>query len=177
MIYFTFDDGPHPELTPFVLDALEKFDAKATFFCVGDNVVKFPQTYRKILESGHSVGNHTNHHLKGWKTSKKDYLEDVERCSKVVDSKLFRPPYGKIKSSQAKALRKFGYTIIMWDVLSYDYSKNVSKEDCYTKTLQSIQNGSIIVFHDLEKAETNLRHALPRLLENLQSKGYQFKNL
>jgi len=175
-IFVTFDDGPHPEITPQVLNILGKFDAKATFFCVGHNVEKFPATYREIISKGHQVGNHTFNHLKGWETSDEEYFKNIKKCRQLVDSKLFRPPHGRIKRSQIKFLKN-EYKIVMWSVLSYDFSKKVSKEKCLQISLKHTKAGSIIVFHDSEKAAEKMLYALPLFLEHFQRKGFVFKAL
>ena len=177
VVYLTFDDGPHPEITPKVLSTLKKFGAKATFFCVGENVEKYPETFQQILSEGHAVGNHTQHHLKGWKTRSKTYLEGIKECAKLIDSKLFRPPYGKLTKKQSKAILEDGYQIIMWDVLSYDYNSKYSPEKCAKHVINSIKPGSIVVFHDSEKAEKNMLYALTNLLEYLSQSGVETKAL
>src|SRR5690606_21831518 len=170
-VYLTFDDGPIPEVTPWVLDELKKYNAKATFFCIGENVKKHPDIFQRILTEGHSVGNHTFNHLNGAKTETLAYIENVERCHeainsevKIQNSKLFRPPYGKITSKQAKILQQKGFKIVMWDIISYDYDANVSEEKCLQNVLKNIKPGSVIVFHDSLKAEKNLRYVLPKVL-------------
>ena len=175
-IFITFDDGPHPEISPEVLTILDKFGAKATFFCVGHNVEKFPDTYREIISNGHQVGNHTFNHLKGWETSDNVYFENVKKCRQLVDSKLFRPPHGRIKRSQIKFLKN-EYKIAMWSVLSYDFSKKVSKEKCLQISLKYTKDGSIVVFHDSVKAADNMLYALPLFLEHFKRKGFTFKAL
>lgn len=182
-IYLTFDDGPIPEITEWVLQALEKYNAKATFFCIGDNIRKYPEIFEKVIAGGHSIGNHTFNHLNGWKTSCDDYLENSflfeEQAlqSKIYNqkSKIFRPPYGKIKISQAKKLRQQGYKIIMWDILSADYDCNISQEKCLENVVKNIAPGSIIVFHDSLKAFPRLKFALPKALEILNKRGYLFE--
>lgn len=182
-IYLTFDDGPIPEITEWVLQALEKYNAKATFFCIGDNIRKYPKIFEKVIAGGHSIGNHTFNHLNGWKTSCDDYLENSflfeEQAlqSKIYNqkSKIFRPPYGKIKISQAKKLRQQGYKIIMWDILSADYDCNISQEKCLENVVKNIAPGSIIVFHDSLKAFPRLKFALPKALEILNKRGYLFE--
>lgn len=187
-VFLTFDDGPIPEVTPWVLDMLGKFNAKATFFCIGDNILKNPTVFNQILSEGHTVGNHTHNHLKGWKTTTNLFVENVERCQKAIvetidnnnkypNSTLFRPPYGKMTSTQAKMLQAKGYKIIMWSILSYDYDAGTSGEQCLNNVLENIRPGSIVVFHDSLKAEKNLRYALPKVLENLNSQGFIFKDL
>ncbi|MCB2208345.1 MAG: polysaccharide deacetylase family protein [Bacteroidetes bacterium] len=174
-IFLTFDDGPHPEITPKVLNILEAYDAKATFFCVGENAVKYTDTYREILKHGHRTGNHTFHHLKGWNTPSKTYLHDTLECSKQVKSVLFRPPYGKITPLQIKALKKEGFSIIMWSVLTRDYKRSADPKKLLRNAIKRTQPGSIIVFHDSKKADHNLMYILPRFLEHFSKKGYLFK--
>lgn len=169
-VYLTFDDGPTPEITEWTLEQLRNYNAKATFFCIGDNVRKFPEIYQQVIEEGHAIGNHTFNHLKGWKTATGEYVENVKKCS--IQSKLFRPPYGKIKPSQSKKLRRLGYKIIMWDVISFDFDSQISKEKCLENVLKNVQSGSIIVFHDSIKAEQNLKYALPKTLEFLKENGF-----
>ena len=182
-IYLTFDDGPTPEVTQFVLDELKKYNAKATFFCIGKNILNHPDVFKKIKKSKHSIGNHTHNHLNGWATKNKDYIDNFLQCehiiSKTLDksakSKLFRPPYGKIKKSQAKSILKKGYRIIMWDVLSADFDVSTSKEECLRNVLNNTKNGSIIVFHDSVKASEKLKFVLPKVLKEFSEKGFVFK--
>lgn len=176
VIFLTFDDGPIPEATPWVLEVLRGYDAKATFFCVGDNVRKHPEVFQQILEEGHAVGNHTFNHLKGWKTNTSDYLENVARCAQMVESLLFRPPYGALKPSQARILKSH-YRIVMWDVLSGDFDPKISPEQCLQNVLDNIQPGSIVLFHDSLKAEPRMRFALPRVLEKMHGEGWRFEKL
>lgn len=179
-VYLTFDDGPIPEVTEWTLAQLKKHNAKATFFCIGDNIQKHPEVFHKVIENGHAVGNHTFNHLKGWETSLEDYIENTKKCSETManaklqtpNSKLFRPPYGKIKPSQASALKKSGYKIIMWDIISMDYNPTVSPEKCLTNVLKNIESGSIIVFHDSIKAWKNLEYVLPKTLAFLNENGF-----
>ena len=177
-VFLTFDDGPTPEITEWTLEQLKKHDAKATFFCIGNNIEKHPEIFQKAIKEGHSIGNHTFGHLKGWKTSIEDYVENVALCQsqivklKTQNTNLFRPPYGKIKPLQSKILRKQGYKIIMWDIISFDFDASVSKEKCLENILKNVQSGSIIVFHDSIKAEKNLKYALPKTLEFLKEKGF-----
>ncbi len=175
-IYLTFDDGPHPDITPGVLEMLDKYKAKATFFCVGDNVRKHPDTYELILARGHKVGNHSYSHKNGWKISNDDYFDDIEKADKLIRSNLFRPPYGRITPSQIKHLKK-KYSIIMWSVLTYDYSKKVSKEQCLKNSIVKTKPGSIVVFHDSLKSENNLFYALPMFLKYFTDKGFVFSVL
>ena len=180
-IYLSFDDGPHPEITLFVLEELEKYKAEASFFCVGHNVALYPNVYKKILENGHVVGNHTYNHPNGWETSTKEYLEDVAAASKHIETNLFRPPYGRIKSQQAKGLKKAmnneNTRVIMWDVLSLDFDTSFSPQQCLRNVMKNSANGSIVVFHDSEKAFTNLRYSFPEAIKQLAEQGYQFKKL
>lgn len=173
-IYLTFDDGPTPEITSWVLAELKKYNAKATFFCIGKNVEQHPDLFKEVLAEGHTVGNHTYSHLNGWETKSFAYLKDVIKCGKVFQSKLFRPPYGKITRFQAKAILS-DYTIVMWDVLSADFDKNCSPEKCLKNVIENAKKGSIIVFHDSLKAEKNLKYALPKVLEHFSKQGFQFK--
>ena len=174
-IYLTFDDGPTPEVTDFVLEELKKYNAKATFFCIGKNVKSHRHLYEKILNEGHSVGNHTFNHLNGFKTKNTTYIENVVQASAHIDSNLFRPPYGKLKSSQGKALQKKGYKVIMWNVLSADFDLSVTPERCFRNVLNHATRGSIVVMHDSIKAQNNVFYTLPRILEHFTNKGYKFK--
>lgn len=176
VVYLTFDDGPVPGPTEFVLDQLKKYNAKATFFCIGDNVKKHQDIFFKIQGVGHSVGNHSFHHFNGWKTDTESYVDDVRKAGAVIDSHLFRPPYGKIKRSQSRLLLK-DFKIVMWDVLSYDFDVTVSPEQCYQNVVRNVRPGSIIVFHDSEKAFSNLKEVLPRCLEFLVKNGYRMEKL
>lgn len=171
-IYLSFDDGPHPVATPFVLDQLKKYDARATFFCIGKNVAAYPEIFQRIVAEGHSVGNHTQDHLNGWFTGTETYLRNVGLAKRYIQSPLFRPPYGKIRSAQVKKMHH--YKIIMWDVLSGDFDKSVSKEECIRNVIQHTNNGSIVVFHDSEKAWQNMSNALPVVLEHFNKEGFEF---
>jgi peptidoglycan/xylan/chitin deacetylase (PgdA/CDA1 family) len=179
-IYLTFDDGPTPEVTEWVLSILKRNNLKATFFCIGNNIEKHPEIFNTIITEGHTIGNHTFNHKKGWKTKTADYIENVELCKSAicelqsVNCNLFRPPYGKIKPSQSKNLRKLGYKIIMWDVLSADFDPSVSKEKCLENATLKVSSGSSIVFHDSVKAFPNLKYALPRAIQILKEKGFVF---
>lgn len=220
IIYLTFDDGPIPIVTEFVLDELKKVNAKATFFCIGENIDKNPAIFQRIIAEKHAIGNHTYNHLNGWKTKTKTYVENTVLCENTMatfdlrdkkqdvrcksqesrvkmqksrvesqearsktnssmfniqHSKLFRPPYGKIKKQQAKELLKKGYTIVMWDVLSADFDTKISKEKCLKNVLENTKNGSIIVFHDSLKAKEKLAYTLPKVLTYFSEKGYIFK--
>ena len=176
-VYLTFDDGPHPEITPFVLDQLKQYNAKATFFCIGNNVKQFPGVYRQILEAGHQVGNHTMHHKNAWKTTEEEWLQDVKEAAAWIDSDLFRPPYGRIRSFPAKILQQAErpYRIIMWDVLSADFDTGITGADCINHVMKHTKPGSVIVFHDSEKAWPRLQVALPEVLRQLSAKGFIFK--
>jgi peptidoglycan-N-acetylglucosamine deacetylase len=194
-VFLTFDDGPTPEITEWVLAQLKHYNAKATFFCIGHNIEKHPTVFQKVIAEGHTIGNHTFNHLKGWKTPNATYIENVKRCNsqftpepkanraKLIHNsqftihnsqfiKLFRPPYGKIKPSQSRILRRMGYKIIMWDVISMDFDPTITPEKCLDNVLKNVTSGSIVVFHDSVKAEQNLRYALPKTLAFLKEKGF-----
>lgn len=182
-LFLTFDDGPTPDVTDWVLDELKLFNAKATFFCIGNNVRQHPQLFNRILKEGHSIGNHTFNHIKGWKTKTNEYLENVFEAEKTITenfngfpkSKLFRPPYGQIKPNQGKKLMELGYKIVMWDVLPFDWDKTVSNQECLDIVVSKSKNGSIIVFHDSVKASNNMKFTLPKVLEHFTEKGYSFR--
>lgn len=179
-IYLTFDDGPIPMVTEWVLDLLKSNNVKATFFCIGDNIKKHPEIYKRILIEGHQTGNHTFNHLNGWKTETNHYIDNFKLCEtehlklNTEHSFLFRPPYGKIRPKQSKAIRNLGYKIIMWDVLSCDFDSSVSEEKCLENVVSNTSQGSIIVFHDSLKAEKNLKFALPKAIQILKDKGFVF---
>ncbi len=180
IIYLTFDDGPIPDVTEFVLKTLETYKVKATFFCIGDNVIKHPEIFETIKKNGHSIGNHTFNHLKGWDTPSDIYLDNTIKCEQITQSNLFRPPYGRIKQSQIKKIREtFGkhYKIVMWDVLSGDYDPGTSPEECLKNVLKHTQNGSIVVFHDSLKASKNMQYTLPLFLQHFQDLGFSFQTL
>ena len=179
IIYLTFDDGPHPEITPFVLDWLKKYNAKATFFCIGDNVRKFPEVYQQILKSQHAVGNHTMHHLNGWKTPDAIYLKDIQEAKNWIASGLFRPPYGRISRFQLSNLKKQAFRLqpIFWTVLSGDFDSSIDGETCTINVCRNTTAGSIVVFHDSEKAFDRLKVALPKMLAYFSEKGYRFEKL
>ncbi len=174
-IFLTFDDGPIPEVTPWVLDVLKSSGVKATFFCVGENVRKYPEIYQNILTEGHKTGNHTFNHLQGWKNTPRFFLNNTRKAEKLIHSRLFRPPHGHMTFPQPFFLQKAGYKIIMWDVVTRDYSKFVSPEKTFENVKRYTRSGSIIVFHDSLKAEKNLRYALPRSIEWLLAQGYNFE--
>lgn len=181
-LYLTFDDGPIPGETNFVLDTLKAKKIKATFFCVGQNIEKHPEVFKRIVDEGHAVGNHTFSHMNGWNSTTEEYLGNVEQCERALRnaipfeqsrSKLFRPPYGKLKRSQSRYLRS-RYNIVMWDVLSGDYDQDTSPEKCLKNVMDHLRNGSVIVFHDSVKAARNMRHAMPRFVDQALASGYEF---
>lgn len=171
LIYLTFDDGPVPEVTPQVLDILDAFGWKATFFCVGENVVKYPDLYQEILARGHRTGNHSYNHIRGFRYATEEYVQNVKKASEMIQSKLFRPPHGRIKLAQLKALRK-EYDIVMWDVITYDYDRGRSPERILKTIRRNLRKGSVVVFHDSLKAKANVLEVLPKALAFWQSKGY-----
>ena len=173
-VYLTFDDGPIPESTPFILQTLRNFDAHATFFMVGDNVRKHPELYRQIVEDGHQVGNHTYHHLGGFKHLAKTYIEDTERANDLIGAHLFRPPHGCMSHTEYLWLRR-KYRIVMWDLVTRDYSKWLTADDVFENVKRFARNGSIITFHDSLKSIDKLHTALPRSLQWLKEQGYEFK--
>ena len=187
-LYLTFDDGPHPTITPQVLEILKKFNAKATFFCIGNNVNKYKDTFELIKNEGHAVGNHTFNHERGWKTKTKDYVNSVEQADALIQSPLFRPPHGRIKSSQIRSIKNLRNTksqnlrnleiqnlkIVAWTVISYDWDKSLSPEDCFNNVIKNASDGSIIVFHDSEKAVNNMIPALTKVLEYYSERGFTF---
>lgn len=175
-IYLTFDDGPVPEVTPWVLDLLKSYNFKATFFCVGENVIKHKAIFNRILDEGHCVGNHTFNHLNGWRTDTASYIENVSKCNIFTESPLFRPPYGKLTPKQASILRQ-DYTVVMWDVLSGDFDTQITPERCVQNVLNNSTNGSVIVFHDSLKAWDKLKIALPVVLEYFNQKGLRSENM
>jgi peptidoglycan/xylan/chitin deacetylase (PgdA/CDA1 family) len=176
VLYLTFDDGPVAGITDETLAMLDRFNAKATFFCVGDNVRKHPEIYQRIISEGHVVGNHTFHHLNGWKAPTQKYISDVQQCAGLLDSKLFRPPYGRITRRQAKILSK-DYKIIMWSVLSGDFDPSVNADQCFRNIRRSAGPGSIIVMHDGARVSKTMLEALPRVLEYFTEKSYAFKTI
>jgi peptidoglycan-N-acetylglucosamine deacetylase len=178
-VYITFDDGPNPEVTPWVLEHLSDAGAKATFFCVGANVEKFPKVYDTLLSSEMKVGNHTFNHINGWKTRDSDYLASYEQAQRVIESPLFRPPYGKIKYSQIRMLQHLdpGIRFVMWSILSRDFDKKITSVQCLDNVINNIKPGSVIIFHDSLKARVHLEFALPRVLEFCQKKGWAMKAL
>lgn len=183
VLYLTFDDGPHETATPFVLDELKKYGAKATFFCIGKNVVSLPALYKRVLDEGHTTGNHTYNHLNGWQTDDATYINNVVQAAELIKSNLFRPPYGRIKKFQSKLLMREGeaahplFKIIMWDVLCGDFDIKLSPQQCLDNVLKHTEKGSIIVFHDSTKAWSRMSYALPGVLEHFSKEGYVFKAL
>lgn len=196
ILYLTFDDGPIPEITPRVLEILKDYDAKATFFCVGENITKHPEVYGQILAEGHRTGNHTYNHIKGWETATSIFLENIILAEEVMENqklhksgndnfgktsevikqqKLFRPPYGRISHFQIKKLQKLGYKIVMWDVLSADFDAEISAEECYENVVNNCSSGSIVVFHDSIKASEKLKEVLPRVLQYYKEQGFTFE--
>jgi peptidoglycan/xylan/chitin deacetylase (PgdA/CDA1 family) len=191
-VYLTFDDGPIPNVTDFVLNTLKSYNIKATFFCIGDNITKHPAIFEQLKKDGHAIGNHTYNHLKGWDTDDNTYIQNFLKCQKLTQTNLFRPPYGRIKKSQIKKLSsvfssQFSVNdlptgdpelqIIMWDLLSGDFDTQLSPEKCYQNVVKNVRNGSIIVFHDSLKAFDRVQHALPLAIKYLIDKGYQFRTL
>ena len=176
VLYITFDDGPIPEITPWVLETLRTFNAKATFFCVGDNVKKNPSVFQQVLAEGHTVGNHTFNHLSGWDTENIPYFHNIRHCAKLVKSNLFRPPFGRLTPKQTQFLTRH-YNIVMWDVLSGDFDESLTNEDCLKNVTSAARRGSIVVFHDSVKAAEKLKFTLPKVLEHYAAKGYRFESL
>lgn len=174
VVYLTFDDGPIPEITPWVLDLLDTYNIKATFFCVADNVRKYPEVYRMVKERGHRVGNHTYHHIQGLRTSSKNYMKDTDEAKKLIDSPLFRPPHGHLRINQFFRLRK-KYKVIMWDVVTRDYSKYLNSDEVVRNVKRYTRNGSVIVFHDSIKAGDRMKKSLPQSLDWLIEQGYSFE--
>ncbi len=175
-VHITFDDGPIPETTPWILEKLKEYNAKATFFCVGNNVRKHPELFDAIINDGHTVGNHTYNHTKGWSISNEKYFEDVKKADSLINSNLFRPPHGQITPFQAKVLKK-KYKIIMWDVLSMDYDKNQSKKKCTQNVINNVSSGSVVVFHDSTKAKRNMQYSLSHTLDFLSNNGFSSKSI
>jgi peptidoglycan-N-acetylglucosamine deacetylase len=179
-VYLTFDDGPHPTITPWVLEQLAAYGAKATFFCIGENVMRHPDTYQRIISEGHSVGNHTQNHLNGWKVPADMYIDNIRQAVQHIDSTLFRPPYGRIRTAHLPPINSLlgdRAQVIMWDVLSADFDPGFTPEHCLRNVLTHTVAGSIVVFHDSEKAYPNLKYILPIVLEHFSKKGYQFKRI
>lgn len=175
-LFLTFDDGPTTELTVWILNTLKTYNAKATFFCVGNNVSKHPKLFNQILEEGHAVGNHTYNHEKGFRTTTIDYIRSVRKCKEVVQSNLFRPPHGRIKPQQIQVLQA-AFKIILWSTLTYDFDKSITPEQCYSNSIKNSKAGSIIVFHDNVKSAINMQYALPLFLEYFTNQGYTFNSI
>lgn len=181
-IYLTFDDGPIPEVTEWVLAILDEYNIKATFFCIGNNITKNKTIFHKIIQQGHAIGNHTQNHVNGWKSDFFTYINEIEQCKTAMQNEkfettLFRPPYGKIKDSQADFIIKNGGKIIMWDVLSADFDNTITKEQCLKNVIKNTTSGSIIVFHDSIKAYPNLKYSLPKAIEHFKKQGYFFDTI
>jgi peptidoglycan-N-acetylglucosamine deacetylase len=174
LIYLTFDDGPVPEVTPWVLDLLDSFGAKATFFCVGENVMRNPEILEEIMRRDHTIGNHTFNHMNGWKSEPHDYFENVGKCEDYFKTTLFRPPYGKVSLTQHKLLKKH-FNFVYWTVISGDFDQNITPEKCLENAINSVEKGSIVVFHDSMKARENLYYTLPAFLNHFHKKGFRFK--
>ncbi|MCZ2101586.1 MAG: polysaccharide deacetylase family protein [Chitinophagales bacterium] len=175
-VFLTFDDGPIPEVTPWVLDQLNTYGFKATFFCVGENVVRYPDIYQRIIDEGHTVGNHTYNHLNGWLTDNETYLDNIKKCDPIFETHFFRPPYGKIKKAQLSVLRLMK-SVVMWDILSGDFDQEITKEKCLSNVINQYKPGSIIVFHDSIKAQEKLTYVLPRVLKHLADNGFCSESL
>lgn len=176
VVHLTFDDGPIPEVTPWVLDQLGRYQAKATFFCVGHNIEKHPDVFARLLAEGHLAGNHTYHHLDGWSTDNRSYFKNIRMTRDLVGNRLFRPPYGHLRPSQAQFLQRH-YQVVLWDILSGDFDRQLQPEDCLRNVLQHVRPGSIIVLHDNIKSFSTLRYVLPRLLESLSAQGYRMETV
>lgn len=174
VLFLSFDDGPIPEVTPWVLEQLRDYDARATFFCVGDNVRKHPDLYKQVQAAGHATGNHTYHHLNGWEEDNIRYFHNVRNAARLTSSRLFRPPYGRLKPRQVQFLQRH-YNIVMWDVLSGDFDPELSDEQCLSNVVDHAGPGSIVVFHDSLKASQKLHYVLPRVLEHFHAKGFRFE--
>ena len=172
ILYLTFDDGPYNMLSPFILDELKKYKAKATFFYLGSKAEKYPQLIKRCKDENHKIGNHSYSHPNGWKTKNSRYYQDIEKANKLLNSNLFRPPYGRIKPSQINHLKKY-YKIIMWDILSWDFDKKTSPEECYNNIIKNTKSGSIIVLHENEKSAKNVKEVLPKILSYFSSQGFK----
>ena len=179
VIYLSFDDGPDPEITPFVLDELDKYDAKATFFCIGKNADAQPELTRRIINEGHALGNHTYDHLNGWKTDGRVYLDNILKAGKIINTVLFRPPYGRITNKTVKVItaQPYGFKVIMWSVLSGDFDNSISPEKCFVNIIKNAGSGSIVVFHDSKKADIRMRYSLPRVLKYFSEQGFTFEKI
>ncbi len=178
-LYLSFDDGPHPVITPYVLQLLKQYNAKATFFCIGENVQKYPEVYQQIINDGHATGNHTHNHINGWKTNDRDYVQNIYAAGKLISSSLFRPPYGRIKRSQIRLLKQEQpeMKIVMWNILAGDWVTELEPEKCFKRIKEKICNGDIIVFHDTDKAFPRLEYAFPKILSHFAEAGYHFEKI
>jgi peptidoglycan/xylan/chitin deacetylase (PgdA/CDA1 family) len=178
-LYLSFDDGPHPSITPFVLQQLKKYNAKATFFCIGENVARHPSVFQQVIEEGHAVGNHSFSHLNGWKNSDSDYINNIKKAGEYINSRLFRPPYGRIKRSQLRRLKKGEkkMKVVMWNILSGDWDMDLKPEKCYQQLKEKTRPGDIVVFHDSDKAWDRMSYSLPLFLEYFSLLGYQFRTI
>ena len=178
-LYLSFDDGPHPVITPYVLKLLKQYNAKATFFCIGENVQNYPEVYQQIINEGHATGNHTHNHINGWKTADNDYMQNIYAAGKFISSGLFRPPYGRIKRSQIRLLKQEQpeMKIVMWNILAGDWVTELEPEKCYKRIKGKISNGDIIVFHDTDKAFPRLEYALPKILSHFTEASYHFEKI
>lgn len=176
VIYLTFDDGPNPEVTPWVLEQLAAYNAKATFFAVGEEVDKYPAVFQQVIDAGHTTGNHTYNHVSGWASDNIPFFHNTRRCARLVNSTLFRPPFGRLKPKQSQFLQRH-YRIVMWDVLSGDFDNNITNEQCLTNVTKNAEAGSIVVFHDSAKAKDKLQYVLPKVLAHFAAQGYTFEQL
>jgi peptidoglycan/xylan/chitin deacetylase (PgdA/CDA1 family) len=178
-LYLTFDDGPHPTITPFVLQQLKNHNAKATFFCIGENVAKHPDNFQQVIDDGHAVGNHTFHHVNGWKTSDSDYLNDIKKADEYIHSSLFRPPYGRMKRTQLNKLThgENKMQVVMWNILAGDWDPFLDPATCFERVIKKTSEGDIIVFHESEKSWERMSYSLPKLLEYYTAKGYCFSKI
>jgi peptidoglycan/xylan/chitin deacetylase (PgdA/CDA1 family) len=176
VLYLTFDDGPNPNVTPWILEQLAAYNAKATFFCIGEQVEKHPEIFQQVIDANHSVGNHTFNHLSGWSSDNIPFFHNTRRCARLVNSSLFRPPYGRMKPKQVQFLQRH-YRIIMWDVMSGDFDHRISNDKCLSNVVNNAEEGSIVVFHDSIKSKEKLQFVLPKVLEHYAALGYSFEQL
>lgn len=175
VLYLTFDDGPDPSETPFVMEQLAKYNAKGTFFCIGKNVVEYPRVYESLIKEGHAVGNHSFSHIDGWKTNNKKYFSDIAEAAKVIQTNIFRPPYGHVTWNQVNRLKKDDLKTILWNLLSADFDEQTTREKCLANVIDNAKPGSIVLFHDSSIASRNMRYALPKVLEHFTKEGYRFE--
>ena|ERR1017187_7128115 len=176
-LFLTFDDGPTPEITQWILKLLEKYGVHATFFCVAENAMKYPDIFNDIKLKGHTIGNHTYNHLNGWETDDVTYAENIDKANEIIKSLLFRPPYGRIKRTQAKSLNRLNYKVVLWSILTYDFDRNLNRNKAWSQIQKHTKPGSILVFHDHQKAFENLKELLPKTLEYFSGQGFSFENL